>query len=103
MSKSRRWRLDKHGQVEPVDGLPVGTFTGQEWRAQQWPACPVCGSADAEPERIDVSEHKDRFPQFLIGAWECPNDCDPRPILRVRGLHDERPLRSPTGPVDDGT
>jgi hypothetical protein len=78
----RRWRLNSDGQVEPEDGSPVGSFNGQEWRAQEWPSCPVCGSTDAEPERIEVRHLGDQFPVFVIGAWECPNDCDPRPVLR---------------------
>lgn len=79
--KPRRWKLDRHGQVVPEDDGPVGTFTAQEWRAQQWPPCPVCG-ADAEPDRVDIRSHAERFPVFVMGAWECPNDCDPRPMVR---------------------
>jgi hypothetical protein len=78
---SRRWRLNRDGQVEPEDGQPFGTFTAQEWRAQQWPTCPVCG-AQGEPQQVDVSQIQDPFPVFLIGGWECPNRCDPRPVLR---------------------
>lgn len=83
LTKGRRWKLTPDGYVVPEDDGPVGTFNGQEWRAQEWPPCPVCG-ADAEPERVDVSEYRDRFPVFTLGAWECPNDCDPRPVLRAR-------------------
>lgn len=82
ISAGRRWRLTPDGQVEPEDGGPVGLFTAQEWRAQQWPPCPVCGSTNAEPQRVDASQITDRFPKFVVGAWECPNDCDPRPALR---------------------
>lgn len=81
--KSREWRLNEHGQVEPADGAPVGAFTGQEWAAQEWPTCPVCG-APGEPQRLDVGGFGDRFPRFVVGVWECLNDCDPRPALRGR-------------------
>ncbi|HEY9414744.1 MAG TPA: hypothetical protein VIQ30_08310 [Pseudonocardia sp.] len=80
----REWRLTPDGVVEPEDGGPAGPFTAQEWREQQWPPCPVCGSTNAEPERVDVQGLQDRFPKFVVGAWECPNDCDPRPALRER-------------------
>ena len=82
--KSRVWRLNSDGQVEPADGQPAGTFNGQEWRAQQWPPCPVCGSTDAAPQRVDISEITDRDPVYLMGAWECPNRCDPTPEQQRR-------------------
>ncbi|WP_242890228.1 hypothetical protein [Actinomadura litoris] len=81
LTTGRRWRLTSDGQIEPEDGQPVGTFTAQEWRAQQWPPCPVCG-AQGEPEQVDIHGYADRFPVLIPGAWECPNDCDPRPALR---------------------
>lgn len=74
----RQWALDpKTFQVVPEDGEPVGMLTAQEWRAQQWPTCPICGEV-GEPDRQDAREFGDRFAKFMIGAWECPNDCDPR-------------------------
>lgn len=81
LTKSRRWRLNLHGQIEPADGHPIGTFTGQEWRAQEWPLCPVCG-ARSEPDSLDIRTYGDRFAVLIPGQWECPNDCDPRLALR---------------------
>lgn len=83
LAKSRRWRLNLNGQVEPADGHPEGTFTGQEWDAQQWPPCPVCG-ADGDVSSLDVRRFGDRFAVLMIGQWECPNDCDPRLALRAQ-------------------
>jgi hypothetical protein len=80
--KGLRWRLSPVTfQPEPVDGKHPGTFTGQEWRAQEWPICPVCGE-QGEPDRVDVREMADQFPVFVMGAWQCVNDCDPREALR---------------------
>lgn len=82
LTGGRRWRLNPTTfQVEPEDGGPAGTLTGQEWRAQQWPKCPVCGG-QGEPQRVDVRELSDQFGVFIPGAWECRNDCDPREALR---------------------
>lgn len=81
LAKPRRWKLDHGGQVVPEDGGPAGTFTAQEWRAQQWPPCPVCG-ADVEPQRVDIRTYSDKVAVFALGPWECPNDCDPRHVLR---------------------
>jgi hypothetical protein len=82
LAKSRRWRLNLDGQVEPADGHPMGTFTGQEWQVQEWPPCPVCGSTDAEPQSVDARTWGERFPVLHVGQWECPNGCDPRLALR---------------------
>jgi hypothetical protein len=77
----RRWKINpKTYGLDPEDGGPTGTFNGQEWRAQIWPDCPVCGER-IEVDRINVQGVGDRFPVFLMGMWQCPNDCDPRQVL----------------------
>jgi hypothetical protein len=82
MTTPRRWKIEPNTlHVVPVDGGPVGRFTGQDWQAQQWPACPVCQTTIAVGQ-VDVTESGDYYPMYAMGAWRCPNDCDPRPVLR---------------------
>lgn len=84
LTKSRRWRINPRTcDLEPVEGSHPGRFTGQDIRAQEWPPCPVCGAV-IDVDFVNVQGAADRFPVFLMGAWTCPNDCDPRAILRAR-------------------
>ena len=77
-----RWRINPETLgLEPIEGKHPGTFTAQAFRAQEWPDCPVCG-ARIIVDDVDVRTAADRFPVFMMGAWRCPNDCDPRPVLR---------------------
>lgn len=82
---ARRWVIDPETLgLKPEDGSTFGSFTAQELRAQTWPDCPVCGER-VDPNALDVRQAHDRFPVYLLGMWECPNDCDPRPVLRPLG------------------
>ena len=84
LTKSRRWMINPATlDLEPTDGSHPGTFTGQDIRVQQWPPCPVCG-VTIDVDFVDVHTTGDRFPVLVMGGWQCPNDCDPRPILRAR-------------------
>lgn len=84
LTKRRRWRINPRTfDLEPIEGSRPGTFNGQDIRAQEWPPCPVCG-ATIDVDFVDVRGYADQFPVFVMGAWECPNDCDPRPVLRAR-------------------
>lgn len=84
LTKRRRWRINPNSRdLEPVEGRHPGTFTGQDIRAQDFPPCPVCGDT-IDVDFINVQGYADQFPKFLMGRWGCPNDCDPRPILRAR-------------------
>lgn len=63
-------------------GGPVRPITGAEWREQQWPPCPVCGS-EIDIERCDVTSKGDAWATggvryYIHGLWQCPNECDPR-------------------------
>lgn len=81
-SLARRWRINPETLgLDPVDGEHPGTFTGQDTRAQEWPPCPVCDTM-IDVDFVDVRGQADQFPVFMMGRWKCPNDCDPRPVLR---------------------
>lgn len=85
--EARQWRINPETHcLEPADGGAAGALTGQQWAAQQWPDCPVCGQ-QVQPQQLNVQQAGDRFPVFMVGAWRCPNDCDPREALARR----ERP------------
>lgn len=82
----RRWKLtvghDGMHELQPADGKPYGRFTGQEWNANIWPPCPICGEI-IYVDGVNVQGLQDPYPVFLMGRWSCPNDCDPRgPMIR---------------------
>lgn len=59
-------------------GGPARILTGQEFREQIWPDCPVCGSS-IEVDRVEVTSIQEPIPRrYIVGRWECPNECDPR-------------------------
>jgi hypothetical protein len=79
-----RWIIDPATLgLKPEDGSEhPGPFTAQDWAKQIWPDCPVCGCT-INVARVDAtSSWSDPAPVFLMGRWECPNHCDPRPALR---------------------
>lgn len=74
------WVLDP--DTWQLAGGPAQTLTGHEWREQVWPSCPACGS-EIRVERIDVTTKGEAWAaggvrQYIVGLWECPNECDPR-------------------------
>lgn len=77
-----QWRINPDTcQLEVQNGKAPATFRGQDLRAQDWPPCPVCGTA-VDVNAIDVRKFADRFAVFVLGSWECPNDCDPQPATK---------------------
>lgn len=71
---TQRWTINP--ETFGLDG-PTGPLSAQEFRAIERPPCPVCGTT-IEVDRVNVQMATDRFPVFLIGRWQCPNECDPR-------------------------
>lgn len=80
-SAQRSWRINPQTLgFDPEQGEHPGTFTAQEWREQQWPRCPVCDTT-VDVAQVDVQTSGDHFPVYLMGRWQCPNNCDPRGVL----------------------
>lgn len=80
--QSNRWRINPETfMLDREDGVVITSFTAQDWRAQQWPDCPVCG-APIDVAQVNIQGSGDPFPVYAMGAWQCPNHCDPRPVLR---------------------
>lgn len=78
MTAPTPWYIDP--DTGHLTGGPKSVLTGAEWREQVWPSCPVCG-ATIRVDRVEVT----RFPpphggvrEYIVGMWECPNECDPR-------------------------
>jgi hypothetical protein len=63
--------------LDPEEERSSTTFTDQEWRAQEWPACPVCGHTIAV-DRIPTPSADERIRTYIMGRWQCRNGCDPR-------------------------
>lgn len=81
------WHFDPDSRQ--LAGGPSRTLTGAEWRGQVWPPCPVCGST-IDVERIDVTSKGEAWAvggvrRYIVGLWECPNECDPRRVDPRRG------------------
>ncbi|MDP4501040.1 FmdB family zinc ribbon protein [Nonomuraea turcica] len=72
------WRINPENlSLGPEEERSSTTFTDQEWRAQEWPECPVCGTT-VSVSRISTPSADERIPRYIMGRWECPNGCDPR-------------------------
>jgi hypothetical protein len=71
---SKRWSINP--ETFRLDG-PGGRMSAQEFAAVERPPCPVCGTT-IHVERVNVQGRADRFPVFIRGPWQCPNECDPR-------------------------
>lgn len=71
------WFIDAE-TLQLVGPEPGRTYSGEEFAAQEWPPCPVCGTT-VMPQPFDVSGLADRLPVYTVGRWACPNECDPPP------------------------
>jgi hypothetical protein len=81
-ARGTRWRINPETlALEPEDEQVGHIFTAQDWQAQEWPPCPVCGTT-INVAQVDVQTSQDPVPTYIMGRWQCPNNCDPRPVLR---------------------
>jgi hypothetical protein len=66
-------------------GTPPRTLS--EFAAQEWPPCPVCGTA-IEVDAVAVPVMGSRESGFMMGQWYCSRGCDPkrRPVGSVPEL-----------------
>ncbi|GAA2861456.1 hypothetical protein [Nonomuraea rubra] len=77
-----RWHINPETlNLDPEEDRGTTTFTDQEWNAQEWPACPVCGTT-IDVSRISTPDLGDRTPKYIIGRWKCLYRCDIRGALQ---------------------
>lgn len=55
-------------------------YSAQEFAAQQWPPCPVCGTT-VDVNQIDVTlneeDERRNGRTYISGPWSCPRGCNP--------------------------
>jgi hypothetical protein len=80
---STGWRIDPETLrlINPdlPDNGDRATSTKEQFGAQQWPPCPVCG-ATVEVDLIDVTLNEEDLRRngrsYIAARWDCPRDCD---------------------------
>lgn len=80
-----QWVINNDLTLSPIDAEPQGSYSGHQWARQIWPTCPVC-EVTINVQQLEVTTLYDASGpwierRYMMGYWECPNECDPRPAL----------------------
>lgn len=67
--------------LKPETGDPRARMTEEEWADQVWPDCPVCETT-IDVQAISAPDIGKVESFYVVGRWQCPNSCDPRPALQ---------------------